>query len=810
MSRFTRRDFLGTIPALAVAAEALTATPAAADLTLWYEQPATIWTDALPVGNGRLGAMVFGGVETERLQLNEDTLWSGAPRDWNNAEAKKHLPEVRRLIIEEEKYHEADALCKKMQGPYNQSYQPLANLSLKFKNAASFSNYRRQLDLDSAIATVAYSNDSASFTREVFSSAVDQVVVVRLTADKPGQLSFVAALDSLLHSNASAAGNNTLRLQGKAPENVDPNYVSSDNPVVYDDTNGKAMRFECWLRVLAEGGALTSGPDGISVEGANAATLLIAGGTGFKGFNHAPDKSADEIAAPCRNHLDAASAKLYSRMRSEHVADHRKLFRRVSLDLGPSSRGSLPTDERLKKFQSDPDDQALLVLYFQYGRYLLIGSSRPGTQPANLQGIWSELVRPPWSSNWTANINVQMNYWPVETCNLSELHAPLFDLITGLSQNGKQTAAVNYGARGWVSHHNVDLWRQSAPVGNFGSGGVTWANWQMSGPWFCAHLWEHYLFTEDKKYLGRVYPLMKGSAEFCLDWLVPDKQGNLTTCPSISTENSFTAPDGKRADASAGCTMDIALIRELFANCISAAGVLGTDAEFSKHLEETRVRLPAYQIGKHGQLQEWSKDFDEPEPGQRHMSHMYPLYPGSEFTPRKMPAFWKAARVSLERRLAAGGAYTGWSRAWAINFWARLCDGEKAHESLCRLLDHSTGPNLFDTHPAGKGWIFQIDGNFGGTASVAEMLLHSHESEINFLPALPPAWPAGTVTGLRARGGVEVDIRWAKGRAVSAVLHPTISRGHQLRAPAGQQFAGGSDVTRVQLKAGKVHTVRFA
>jgi alpha-L-fucosidase 2 len=489
----------------------------------------------------------------------------------------------------------------------------------------------------------------------------------------------------------------------------------------------------------------------------------------------------------CRPVLDAVANKPYAQVRADHVTDHQGLFRRVSIDLG-RGRPELPTDERLKAFQAKPDDPALLTLYFQYGRYLLIASSRPGSQPANLQGIWNDQVRPPWSSNWTANINVQMNYWPAETCNLAECHEPLFDLIEGLSVTGAETAKANYGASGWVSHHNVDLWRQSAPVGNYGGGSPTWANWPMSGPWFCAHLWEHYLFTEDKKFLERAYPVMKGAAEFCLDWLIEDGHGKLTTCPSFSTENDFLAPDGKRAETSAGCTMDIALIRELFANCIEASKILGVDAELRGELAQKRGRLPAYQIGRHGQLQEWSKDFDESTPGQRHMSHMYPLYPGSEFTPRKNPEFWRASRVSLERRLAAGGAYTGWSRAWAINFWARLCDGEKAHESLCRLLDHSTGPNLFDTHPAGNSWIFQIDGNFGGTAAVAEMLLQSHEGEINFLPALPKAWPMGEVKGLRARGGVTVDIAWKDGRATEAVLQGRET--HRLRAPQGQRVSG--------------------
>jgi alpha-L-fucosidase 2 len=804
----TRREFLAAVP-LAVSAASHSKAATADGLRLWYREPAAIWTDALPVGNGRLGAMVFGGIETERLQLNEDTLWSGSPTEWNNPDAKQHLPEVRRLVIEEEKYREADNVCKAMQGPYNQSYQPAANLIIRFPTTGNITEYNRELNLDTAVASVSYHSSSGIFTREILSSAPDQIIAVRLSCSTPGALTFAASLDSLLHATTSAS-ESTIRLSGKAPSHVDPNYFRAPHPIVYDDAEGKGMRFECWLSVIPQGGVVRADGDTLRVESADAATLLVSIATGFTTFDRLPDRAAEEIASVCRKRLNAAAGKTYNQIRTAHVADHQKLFRRVSLDLGQGSTSRLPTRERLQAFKAKPDDADLAALYFQYGRYLLIASSRPGSQPANLQGIWNDLVRPPWSSNWTANINVQMNYWLSETCNLSECHEPLFDLIEGLNITGRETARINYGANGWVSHHNVDLWRQSAPVGHFGQGGPTWANWQMSGPWLCAHLYEHYRFTGDTEFLRRrAYPLMKGSAEFCLDWLVPGKDGRLTSCPSFSTENDFRTPDGSVAQTSAGCTMDIALIRELFGNCIEASRILSVDTAFRNLLEGKLAQLPPYQVGKHGQLLEWSNDFDESTPGQRHMSHMYPLYPGSEFTPRRMREFWKASRVSLERRLAAGGAYTGWSRAWAINFWARLCDGDMAHESLCRLLDHSTGPNLFDTHPAGDGWIFQIDGNFGGTAAVAEMLLHTHEGEINILPALPKAWPAGNVKGLRARGGVEVDIAWSGGRVTECNLRPTVTGHYRIRLPEGQRIINTETNPAVlDLAGGKAYPIR--
>jgi alpha-L-fucosidase 2 len=452
-------------------------------------------------------------------------------------------------------------------------------------------------------------------------------------------------------------------------------------------------------------------------------------------------------------------------------------------------------------------DPSLLALYFNLGRYLLIASSRPGSQPANLQGMWNAKLRPPWSSNWTSNINVQMNYWHAETTNLSECHLPLIDMVTALSKNGAVTADVNYGARGWVSHHNIDLWRQSAPVGmGMKFTDPTWANFAMSGPWLCQHLWEHYLFTGDKEYLRETaYPVMKGSAEFCDSWLVENEKGVLTTCPSFSTENSFFAPDGGSASASAGCTLDVALIREVFTNVASAAKELGSDQVFAASLMSKLPKLQPYQIGGYGQLQEWSVDFEENQPGQRHMSNLYPVYPGAEITSRTHPELWAAARKSLERRLDNGGAYTGWSRAWAIGLFARLLDGDRAWDSMTLLIQHSTSPNLFDSHPDGNGSIFQIDGNFGTTAAIAEMLLQSHDKEISLLPALPTAWREGSVQGLRARGGVEVGLGWSQGQLVSAELFALREGSHRLRVPPGRKLAKVLNASEAEANTFAVH-----
>jgi alpha-L-fucosidase 2 len=837
MGRYTRRRFVATASAalgtfslakhFAFAGKSDEKTVRdSSDLVLWYDKPAAQWVDALPVGNGRLGAMVFGGGEDaspakELLQLNEDTLWSGMPRDGNNPDAKNHLVEVRRAVLEQQDYHLADQICQKMQGLFAEAYQPLGNLRVDFTHAAPITGYRRELDLENACSRVHYQAGDVQFEREAFASAPDQAIVLRASSSKPGQLHCTVSLDGPLQKSVQIMSGNRLLLTGKAPAHVaGAGHPDSEKPVVLSDEPGDGMYFAAILQADVQGGTIRVDDNKLIVANATELTLLVSAATGFRGFQAKPDTPINEITAKAAAPLAAAAARPFAELRQRHVDDYQRLFRRVSLDLGQQN-ASQPTDLRLKSFAASPDP-SLLALYFQYGRYMLISSSRPGTQPANLQGIWNYQVTPPWSSNWTSNINVQMNYWPAESCNLSECTEPLFSWLEDLSKNGAHTARENYGLPGWVSHHNIDLWRASNPVGE-GVGAPTWANWGMSGPWLCAHLYEHYRFTGDREFLrARAYPLMKGSAEFCLAWLIEDGHGRLTTCPSFSTENNFMAPDGKPAMTSAGCTMDMALIRELFGNCIAASKELGGDGDFAAKLDAARQRLVPYQVGKYGQLQEWSIDFVEATPGQRHMSHMYPLYPGSQITPRATPDLAKAARTSLERRLANGGAYTGWSRAWAITFWARLQDGDKAWESLSMLMQHSTNLNLFDTHPAEEGPIFQIDGNFGATAAIAEMLLQSHES-IDLLPALPSAWRDGEVKGLRARPGAEIDLRWSAGKAVACAVRATTSDEFVFRAPQNQKITAVKDgaksivvveqtdgSVRVMLERGRSYQLRFS
>ena len=699
---------------------------------LWYKNPADDWNKALPVGNGRIGAMVFSQPLCERIQLNEDSVWSGGYRKRNNPSALPNLQRVRELIMEE-KIPEAekiifDAFCGTP--PNERHYMPLGDMSVNHYNEETCDFTSRSLDLENAVCTTQYSIDGVDFTREVICSYPAQALIMNVTASKPGSISLRIAIDG-------------------RDDYFDENSPVNDTDILFCGGCGSedGIDFAAYIRVIGKGGRVYRYGNFIQTEDCDEVTIILGAQTNFR-FKDYKLKAKQDV-------LNAAE-KTYSQLKAEHISDYRSYFDRADISLCDNSEGNsaLPTDERLELVKQGKKDNKLAEMYHAFGRYLMIAGSREGTLPMNLQGIWNQDMWPAWGGRYTVNINTEMNYWAAESCNLPELHTPLFDHIERMRPNGRVTAREMYDCGGFVCHHNTDIWGDTAPQDLW----IPATQWPMGAAWLCLHIWEHYLFTCDKEFLADKYGTLKESSEFFVDFLIEDKQGRLVTCPSLSPENTYLTPSGSQGSLCIGPSMDSQIIWSLFTAVITAGEILHLDSEYCEKLKVLRERLPKPEIGKYGQIKEWAEDYDEVEPGHRHISQLFALYPADMISVRKTPELAKAAEATLERRLSHGGGHTGWSRAWIINHWARLQNGNKVEENIAALLSNSTSSNMFDMHPP-----FQIDGNFGGCAGITEALIQSENGEIIILPALCPSWESGSFRGLRARGRFEVSCQWEKG-----------------------------------------------